>query len=40
VKLQVEKIMEIMQRTTLPDGLGLFPTAWDINTGKPMNCER
>jgi hypothetical protein len=39
VEAQVEKVMTLMQQTSLPDGLGLLPTAWDITTGKPSNSE-
>lgn len=40
VKMQVEKVMAIMQHATIPDGLGLLPTAWDIASGEPLNCRR
>ena len=34
---QVENVMTIMERTSLPDGLGLLPTAWNIVSGEPSN---
>lgn len=37
ITLQVEHVMEIMYKASVPNGL--FPTKWDLESGAPRNCE-
>jgi hypothetical protein len=35
--MKVEKGMHIMETTKMTDGLGLLPTSWNTESGKPTN---